>query len=292
MAPVKLLLVMLVCGCSRNAAFPDDGPAPAGPEPLQPTPEPTTAASPSDRLPSGASRHSGVSTYSSLPALFSGQVGPRLRLSDLPTREPLVGVGSLSDLRGEIVIVDGECWVSYPDGSAARQTNDEHAAFLAVARVDTWHELTLERAIDWQALPEELAQQGQKRGLAQNEPMAIHIEGRAENVEYNVVNGPALGIGEGAPRPVSKDELSQTAMKRSLPDAQVRITGFYARENGEAFIHPGKTMHLHVLFPDSKQMGHLDRATLIEGASVKLGRPVSEREQPVVGNAEPRGEDW
>lgn len=210
-------------------------------------------------------------------------------MSELPSGEPLVGVGSLSDLRGEIAIIDGEIWVSYPNDAAARRTNEERAAFLAVAKVDTWHELTLARAIDWDALPRELAEQGRYFGFAHDEPLAIRIEGRAENVEYNVVNGPALGLVPGAPRPLSKEEMQRTSTKRSFPTAQVKITGFYARADAEAFIHPGKSLHLHVLLPDAEQMGHLDRATLTEGVVVKLGRPVPERQQATASVAQPGG---
>ncbi len=249
-------------------------------------PEPTDPAL-RDGLPRGASRHGGVSTYSSLPALFSGQVGSRLLLRELPDGEPLVGVGSLSDLRGEIAIVDGEVWVSYPDASAAQRASDERAAFLAVARVDTWHERTLTRSIDWQALPAELAERGRAAGFSEQEPMAIRVDGRAEDIEYNIVNGPALGIGRDTPRPLAKEELSRTASKHSLASARVSITGFYARENAEAFIHSGESLHLHVLLPDTEQMGHLDHVTLPQGLVVKLGRPVPEREQATASVAQP-----
>lgn len=282
-APVMLLLLIVACGCSRSAAFPEDRPTPA-----EAAPEPTTAPALREGLPRGASRHAGVSTYSSLPALFDGQVGSRLLLRELPSREPLVGVGSLSDLRGEIAIFDGEIWVSYPDGSAARRTRDEQAAFLAVARVDAWHEVTLARAITWQELPDELAEHGRASGFSRDEPMAIHIEGRVEAIEYNIVNGPALGVGQGAPRPLSKEELSKTAAKRSVPAEQVKITGFYARENAEAFIHPGETLHLHVILPEAEQMGHLDHVTLPQGVVVKLGRPVPERQQATASFAQPQ----
>ena len=230
----------------------------------------------SDHLPRGASRHGGVSTYSSLPALFAGEVGSRLLLSELPSNESLVGVGSLSGLRGEIAIFDGEIWVSYPDAAGARRTNSEQAAFLAVASVNQWHTVALTRKVDWHRLPGELARHVNELGLSSEDSIAVRIEDRVEGIEFNIVNGPKLGLDQRAPAPISKEALSQTATKRSVPQARAMIAGFYARDNAQAFIHPGKTLHLHVILPDLEQMGHLDAVILPEGVTLELGRPASE----------------
>lgn len=269
-------LLLAALSCTRSVTSPETGSSRTeGDAALVPTlrATPATSAAIQD-LPGDEEAPSGVLTYSSLDDLFAGRVSSHLDLSELSPASPLVGVGSLSGLRGEIAIFDGQIWVSYPDDSPARRTTSEQAAFLAVAKVDAWHRVTLTQDVGWQELPEALANHVRTSGASSNEPVAVRIVGRLEDIELNIVNGPALDLKQDAPRPIAKHELSQKATKRSFAQARALVTGFYARDNGQAYIHPGQVLHLHVILPDLEQMGHLDAVTLPRDTALEVGRPV------------------
>src|SRR5882724_10491104 len=81
-----------------------------------------------------------IRTYGSIPQLFEGNTGAKVSIGALSLGPSTLGIGSVSDVRGEIAIVRGEPWLSYPatGGSISVERNpetQESAAFLALTDV-------------------------------------------------------------------------------------------------------------------------------------------------------------
>jgi hypothetical protein len=211
-----------------------------------------------------------IRTWSSLALLSAGNTGATVPLSDLPSGPGVIGVGSLSGLRGEVAIVRGVVWVAYaqPDGKTRSERyagSGEAATFLALADVPTSQAQTFESAIPFDRLARELEQRAARAGLDPGAPFPVLIDGRFSDIQLNVVNGPALGKSQ-----PTDERVAQTALRTSLPQGEGSIVGFFATHDGERFIHPGERVHLHVVLPATGHVGHLDRATIEAGSVLWL----------------------
>ncbi len=220
--------------------------------------------------PSADGAPASVKVWSSLGSLKAGRTGPHVQLADVPSGPNVIGIGSLSGLRGEIAIVRGAPWLSYalPNGGVRIGrfgVGDEAATFLAVADVPAWQAQTLEAAVEFDALPAELERRAARAGLDIGEPIPLLVEGTFSSLELNVVNGPALGD-----RTPTDQRLAEVAIRSELPDATGTLVGFLASRGGERLIHPGKRIHLHAVLPATAHVGHVDSVVVGAGSVVRL----------------------
>jgi alpha-acetolactate decarboxylase len=211
-----------------------------------------------------------VRTYGSMPELLAGNIEQKVTLGELPSGPGVVAVGSLSGLRGEIAIVRGATWLSYPAGKdGIRIDNDpgrgEGVAFLALADVKSWRAQTLVDAVPFADLATVVEERARRAGVDVSGPVPLLIDGIFSNIELNVTNGPALD----GDKP-TEDRLRETSTKAKLPNAEGTIVGFFAASGGERLLHAGKRLHLHVVLPAARQVGHLDAAQIEAGAQLHL----------------------
>jgi len=208
-----------------------------------------------------------IRTYGSIPELFEGKTGPKVSLATLPSGPGIVGIGSLADLRGEVAIVRGVTWRSYPEsGSGIRTSSEpasgESAAFLALADVPRWQEQKITAPIPFERLATELEERARRAGLDMTKPFPLTIDGSFSGIHFNVANGAALGK-----NPPTEARVHDAAVKGWAPVGDGTIVGFFADEHGERIMHAGARMHLHIVLPQLERAGHLDSAQ-IEAPSV------------------------
>lgn len=211
-----------------------------------------------------------IRTYGSMPELLQGHTETKVKLQDLPAGPGVVAVGSISGLRGEIAIVRGVPWLSFP-GPGERISVENHpsasegAGFLALADVEHWQSEILTDAVPFSELANLIEERARRAGVDMSGPLPLLIEGAFTSIELNVANGAALG----AEKPTEK-RLSETAVRASLPSASGTIVGFFANSGGERLLHEGQRLHLHIVLPQAAQVGHLDSAHIEGGARLQL----------------------
>ncbi len=211
-----------------------------------------------------------VRVWSSLSELKSGKTGPTVALAEVPTGPGMVGVGSLSELRGEVAVVRGTTWVAYALSDGTTRTmrlerDRESATFLAVASVPSWHDDMVSAPLSLDQLADEVERRATRLGLDRSAPIPLTVDGTFSDIRLNVVNGPAIGSDQ-----PNDERLRETAIRYSVPSAEGTIVGFFAAQNGERLIHEGERLHLHVVLPNERRMGHLDSATVGAGAVLRL----------------------
>jgi hypothetical protein len=223
----------------------------------------------------GAERaRASVRIWSSLDALKAGRTEAHVSLSEITSGPSVVGIGSLSGLRGEIAIVRGVPWLSYalPGGGVRVErfgVGDEQATFLAVADVPAWQSQILDSPVAFEALAGELERRASQAGLDTSEPIPLLIEGALSSIELNVVNGPALGN-----QTPTDERMADVAIRAAVPAAEGTVVGFLASRGGERLIHRGKRVHLHVVLPATGHVGHLDSVVVGAGSVLRLPRAV------------------
>lgn len=196
--------------------------------------------------------------------MWKGELGAKIRLDTISDREGLTGVGPLTGLRGELMIVDGESYVSRVTGDGAmrvERTYDAGAPFFVRANIREWREVAL--PADVKTIPE-LQRFVDERTEDDARPFALKIEGRIESATIHVQNLP-----EGT-RVSSPKEAHSGQVKYRLGPGAATIVGFFSTEHQGVFTHHDTFLHLHLLTGDGAMMGHLDEVVL-GGGKVYFG---------------------
>lgn len=216
-----------------------------------------------------------VETYGTIRALTEKRdVAPKITLSDAQKASNAYGVGSLSDLRGEITLLDGVAWLAYPPADGAGPgprvvsslQSSETAGFLAVSHVppNAWRAVGLDIPLtsdELQATLEKLLPPARKKKGAR--PFAFRVEGHFKNITLAIVDGAHL-----PPDAKGEAAIEKTNVLQSFRDVDGTLVGFYSPKDGAAFNHARKRMHVHVVLPKNQATGHLQTFAMAPGSTV------------------------
>ena len=181
--------------------------------------------------------------------------------------EHSIAVGALEGLGAEITVDGGVLHLAEASagtqGPEARERDasaGERATLLLVADVSVWDELSVPADSDLAAVEEVLRKAARKRGWAIGEPFPFRVEGVAEHVELHVLNGSCPIANPSGPAP----------WRASLEGAEIVLVGFFAENAAGKITHHNQNSHTHVVVPENKISGHLDRVRLRAGARLFL----------------------
>ncbi len=183
--------------------------------------------------------------------LRDGDTRGRVRLDGL-TGRGLVGVGALRDLEGEVTVVEGRVWVARPDERgeiAAALSDDDEAAFLAVADVPRWSEHRTEGPSDLPAIESRLAALADGR-----ETVPFVVEGELRELDAHVLNGAC---------PFAADPARRGEPVRFHREGvRGRLVGFFTTLPAGTLTHHGTRLHVHVILDEGAITGHVDDAVI------------------------------
>jgi len=207
-------------------------------------------------------------------------VGPKVVLDKVQASPYAYGLGSLSDLRGEITLLDGVAWLAYPPDpppappsiprvvSAAE--SKEEAGFLAVSHVPPpqWRSMGLPAALTSENLEAALERfMPQARTGKGKAPRAFpfRVEGHFQHVTLAVVDGRQLPAGARGEKAVEKANVLQ-----ALNEVDGTLVGFFSVKEGGPFNHAKKRFHVHVVLPHNRASGHAQSFVLAPGATLLM----------------------
>ena len=212
-----------------------------------------------------------VDVHGAIREIFmQGQTQSRVRLDELSLTSSSFGLGALSELRGEITIVEGESWLAYPDGPEdvdveVTTDSDEGAALLVVADVEAWLSLPIDAEVSYQELGAYVSTRAEAAGWPNRGPLPFLIEGPVRSLRWHVVDGTRVPEAEW-----SREAVQETAFRETLDQGDVRCIGFYAPDQQLVFIPPGETVHVHMVDESRQVSGHVEDAVILPGAVLKL----------------------
>jgi acetolactate decarboxylase len=189
-----------------------------------------------------------------------------IQIDTIREKKGLYALGPLSFLRGEIMINDGEAYVSRVTSDTTmwvEKTFDVSAPFLVYATINEWTELDLPDSIKTIKELEffvDLKTQSAKR------PFALKLTGKIASAKIHVQN-----LAPGA-KVSSPQEAHSGQVKFALENEEVAIVGFFSTEHQGVFTHHDTYLHLHLITSDEAEMGHLDA---VEFGKMKLYLPKS-----------------
>lgn len=194
----------------------------------------------------------------------------RVRLADAGA--PTYAVGALSELRGEVTIIDGTVVCSYSAGGTARTTvddQDEGAAVLVATRAALERAVVLERDYTLAELDLALEDLARAAGVDVTQPFPFVVRHDSfPRLVLHVVDGTKLTPDS------THDEhraLSVTIDREAQAGA---LVGFHSREHQGVFTHHDARTHVHAVLRGRdgawEMTGHLDHATIPAGATLSL----------------------
>jgi len=203
--------------------------------------------------------------------MHEGRLESRVHLQKVST-DDVFGVGALSELRGEVTIISGAAWLSYPEGLTSTRTvvsraPTEGAALLVTSEVHEWEPITIDREISISALGEHIAAMASARGIDVDKPFPFLIEGPVRSLEWHVIDGSRLG---NAKEDNGHQSHLDSAVRGRIDNASVLIVGFYSTHHQGVFTHHDSTVHLHVIDRANRHSGHVDQVLVASGATLKL----------------------
>ena len=241
---VIALLVGLVGGCAE-----------------QKKPEGTGVATGRDEL----------TIYGALKSIFrDGESSEVVNLDAILPDTNVFGIGAMSGLRGEITIVDGMAYLSYPDGADDVRTEStysptEGATLLVIGEASDWHSVKISTDISFDEIDDQVSKLAASVGVDPEKPFAFRVTGRFPALQWHVIDGRRLEGGGGS----HNDHLSASVLQQG-EDVQGTIVGFYSAAHQGVITHMGSHTHIHSVIDEPLSSGHVDNVVLPAGSIIRI----------------------
>jgi acetolactate decarboxylase len=201
--------------------------------------------------------------------MMQGDLSAQADLRDLKDTKHLYALGALENLKGEILILDGQPFMTSAEGPelSISHSFDYKASLLVYAAVPAWKTFTIpENILSYQELEKWIAQTAKELGIDTDQPFPFLLEGKAASVDWHSVNWPKGDTEH------SHEKHIQSGPHGNLNDQELEILGFYSNSHHAIFTHHTTNMHLHLKTKDEKIVGHVDGLNL--GVNMILKLPV------------------
>lgn len=193
-----------------------------------------------------------------------GELAGIIKLDTIEDKTGLFGLGPVSYLTGEILVKDGQVYVSkvLTDSTmSVEKTFDVSAPFFVYANVNEWNEIELPKNI--KTIKELEFYIGQKM-VTTKKPFAFKLKGQVSSATIHIQNLPK------ETKVSSPEEAHQGQISYNLAHSDVDIVGFFSTKHKGIFTHHDSFLHLHMMTKDERKMGHLDQ---VEFDALKLYLP-------------------
>ena len=199
-----------------------------------------------------------------------GRLEATIYLDSISDKANLFALGPVENLQGELMILDGESYVSEVNSQGMNTVKTSYvvgAPFLVYCNVNIWNEFNLERSIDnLQELQNEIGKLAQANGFDLQTAFPFKVSGVINNAKYHVI-WKDLKVKEHSPEIHKNSKVFYP-----LSAEPVDILGFYSQNHAGIFTHHDSFIHAHVINADRTKMGHLDEIQM-EAGSVKVHLP-------------------
>lgn len=212
-------------------------------------------------------KKAGVQHHGSLQQIMQHELDATVDLDTLNDKENLYAVGALEGLKGEIMILNGDPFISKgsDSGLVVGHSFDYKATLLVQARVEAWESYAVPDSITSKdQLERFLPEMADDHGLDTTEAFPFLLEGKSRSFRFHVVNW------KEGDREHSHEKHKKSGPYGLINHQEVEILGFYSNKHHGQFTHHDTNLHMHVKTPYKNICGHLDDLTLGEGMSLKL----------------------
>jgi len=182
-----------------------------------------------------------------------GNLDDMIDLDTITNRTGLYGLGPDSHLGGELLILDGQSFISRIASDSTLQvlrSYEVSAPFFVYTNVNKWKESKLPDTVKTIV---ELEGHLEIYSKDLKSPFAFKLTGKVAHADIHVQNlsrGTQVG---------SAEEAHQGQVNYAVKDEEVIILGFFSVDHQGIFTHHDSFVHLHLITKDKQMMGHLDK---------------------------------
>ncbi|MBK6266184.1 acetolactate decarboxylase [Marivirga sp. S37H4] len=184
--------------------------------------------------------------------MWKGELAGTIQLDTIASKKGLYGLGPVEYLTGELLIIDGQSYVSTVLSDSTmevKETYDIKAPFFVYANVEHWKEYNLPDSIQNLHQLEQFIDYQSKTNIR---PFAFKLKGRIKEAKIHIQNLPK------GTKVSSPEEAHQGQTNYLLQNEEVEIVGFFSTEHKGVFTHHDSFLHMHLITTNRSQMGHLD----------------------------------
>ena len=188
--------------------------------------------------------------------MWNGELGGQIDLDTISSRPGLYGLGPESFLKGELLINDGQSYVSRVTSDSTmtlQKTFAVSAPFFVYTNVTEWNELELPTSI---STLQDLETFIDDRTKDFKRPFVFKVIGKVSSATFHIQNLP-----EGT-KVSSPEDAHQGQANYHLTNKNVELIGFFSTEHQGIFTHHDSFMHIHLITEDESKMGHLDELNI------------------------------
>jgi len=202
--------------------------------------------------------------------MHKGDLSAKADLNLFKDTENFYALGALENLKGEILILNSEPYISSVNNEALeiKATFDRNATLLVSAAVEKWDSQDIPDSISsYSELEAYIETAAISQGINVEEPFPFLLTGVAESFDWHVINWPE---GDSVH---SHEKHIHSGLNGQISTQEVEILGFYSRHHHAIFTHHTTNMHLHVRTSNGELSGHVDGLTL--GRDMVLALPAA-----------------
>lgn len=203
-----------------------------------------------------------VQIYGALSEIMHG--GARngvVALPDVMAKDHIYGLGSMENLDGEILIMDGNLLINRAKSgeSPTHQTvatSETKALLLVSTSVPSWNKISVHSKTNYNSIDAIIKKEAEKAGVNIDKPFPFIIEGQLNQLAWHIIS-PQDKDG-------SHDDHLAKSWKRVNSDIDGKILGFYSEKHQAIFTHHTRFTHLHIWFESEMLSGHIDDLTITD----------------------------
>ena len=198
-----------------------------------------------------------VQVYGSLYEIkHEGDLSSKINLNKFVNNPNIFGLGALKDLKGEILILNGNPFISYVTRNEeigfSNDINHEATLYVSIV-VNKWNDLKLPSSIKTsQQLEEYFEIISNDNDINIEEPFPFIIKGVSSKVNWHIINWDSKDSVH------SHQKHIESGLSGVLENRAMTILGFYSKHHKTIFTHHSTFIHMHFLTDDKKIAGHID----------------------------------
>jgi len=184
--------------------------------------------------------------------MWKGELQGIIKLDTITNKSGLYGIGPESFLTGELLINNGQSYVSRVLSDSTmivHKTFNVSAPFFVYGNTEEWQKLALPNDIvtitDLEAFVND-------KTTTAKRPFVFKLIGKVKNAIIHVQNLPK-GTKVSSPLEAHQGQINYT-----LTNEPVEIIGFFSTGHQGIFTHHDSYLHMHLITKDESKMGHLD----------------------------------
>ena len=210
--------------------------------------------------------------------MHKGDLSAKIELKELSSQEHIYALGALTNLKGEVLILDSKPFISSVKYRSLEMdtTFNQSASLLVSSSVASWSALRIpDHVKSTEELEKYVEEQAAQLGIDVEKPFPFRIKGISEFVDWHVIDWLDGDTVHSHKKHVNSG-LHGTKYKEEL-----EVLGFYSKHHHRIFTHHTTNMHMHFLSANGYLAGHADDLRLGKGMVLYLPNITADQQQDV-----------